>query len=174
MNCISKINLISLIIVVIALFSCSKEKDYPPEPVIEYKNFIYDNNAKEGNLIIGFTDGDGDIGLKPDQNYPPYDSSSIYHYNFYIHIFKKVNGTYLPFVIFNTSTQQNDTIVFKYRIQYIEPVSANGSLKGELNTKMDIGLMLPYLNNDTVLFKAYIYDRALHKSNIINTSDLKF
>lgn len=170
----SKLYIFLLLIVIIGIFSCSKEKEYPILPVIEYKSFFYDNITQKGNMVIGFTDGDGDIGLYSNQIYPPYDTTSIYHYNFYINIQEKINGSFVPFVIFNQITQQYDTVTFKYRIPYIEPVSANGSLKGELSTKLDIDLMLPFLNSDTIRFEAYIFDRKLNKSNIIVSSEIIF
>ncbi len=174
MKLTSKLSIILILLVFVILFSCSKEKEYPVIPDIKYNQFFYNSSNEEGNLIIGFTDGDGDIGLTSNHIFPPFDSTSIYHYNFYIDIYEKINGIYKRFVVFNSSTQQNDTIVFKYRIPFIEPVSANGSLKGEFTTKINIGLMLPFLHTDTLMFKAYIYDRALHKSNVINTPDFVF
>ncbi len=156
------------------LFSCKKEKEYPVTPVIEYKEFLYNPVSQEGQFVFKFTDGDGDIGLKQSDIYFPFDTSSIYYNNLFIHIYEKINGVFQPFYIFNSITQKNDTIVFKYRIPYIEPVSANGSLKGELETKMDIFLMLPFLHSDTLQFEAYIYDRQLHKSNIIRSTDILF
>ncbi len=174
LNSTSKLYFIFLIFAIGLLFSCSKEKNYPVEPIIEYKEFIYNYNTQKASLVISFTDGDGDIGLRSDQIYPPFDSTSIYHYNYYIYIYEKINGNFIPFVVFNPSTQQNDTIIFKYRIPYIEPVSANGSLKGEFSTRLDIDLMLPYLHSDTVKFDAYIYDRKLHKSNTISTAEIVF
>ena len=166
----SKIYIFAVLIVFLMLFSCKKEKEYPVIPTIEYKEFLYTPSSSDGFFVFKFTDGDGDIGLQQSDNYPPFDTSSFFYNNFYIHIYEKVNGNYQPFTIFNTTTQQNDTIVFPYRIPYIEPISANGSLKGELETKIDVGLMRPYLQSDTVQFKAYIIDRTLHKSNIIRTT----
>ncbi len=170
----SKLYFILVIITIFGIFSCSKEKEYPIEPVIEYKNYINDITNQKAYLVIGFTDGDGDIGLYSDQIYPPFDSTSIYHYNLYINIFEKIGGQFKPFVVFNQNTQQNDTIVFKYRIPFIEPVSANGSVKGEFTTKLDVDLMQPYLHSDTVKFEIYIYDRKLHKSNVVTSSELYF
>ncbi|MFZ4741225.1 MAG: hypothetical protein ACOYLE_08680 [Bacteroidales bacterium] len=170
----SKIYFFVILVLATLLFSCKKEKEYPVVPAIEYKEFLYNTITQEGDFVFKFTDGDGDIGLKQSDNYPPFDTTSYYYNNFYIHIYERINGKYLPFVFFNSITQQNDTIIFKYRIPYIEPVSANGSLKGELKTKIGVGLMLPYLHSDTLQFEAYIYDRKLHKSNIIRTPDIIF
>jgi len=170
----SKIKYFAVVLYLFVLFSCKKEEDYPVIPAIEYKAFLYDAAQQQGYFIFKFTDGDGDIGLQQYHTYPPFDTASYYYNNFFIHVYERINGVYQPFIIFNTTTQQNDTIVFKYRIPYIEPVSANGSLKGELQTNLDIGLMLPYLHTDTIQFEAYIFDRKLHKSNTIRTADIIF
>ena len=156
------------------LFSCKKEKDYPVIPAIEYKEFLYNPVLQEGNFVIKFTDGDGDIGLKQSDTFPPFDATSYYYNNFCLYIYERINGTYQYLTVFNTTTQQNDIKFFPYRIPYIEPVSANGSLKGELKTEINIGLMLPFLHSDTLQFEAYIFDRQLHKSNTIRTPDIIF
>lgn len=163
-----------LVISLLMLFSCSKEKNYSTIPFIEYKGIDYNPLSSEAFLKISFQDGDGDLGLYTWQNQPPFDTGSIYHYNYYVHIFEKINGIFVPFKIFNNITQQYDTIVFKYRIPYIEPVSMNRSIKGEFHTKMDLGLMLPFLHSDTLKFEMYIYDRKLHKSNLASSPELLF
>ncbi|MFZ4414636.1 MAG: hypothetical protein ACOYOV_16250 [Bacteroidales bacterium] len=170
----SKIYILTLLMFILFLFSCKKEKVYPVIPVIEYKEFLYNPGLQEGSFVFKFTDGDGDIGLRQSDTYPPFDTNSIYYNNFYIHIYEKVNDTFQPLTIFNLATQKNDTFVFKYRIPYIDPVSANGSLKGELETRLNIGLMLPFLHSDTLQFEAYLFDRQLHKSNVIRTPDIRF
>ncbi len=169
----SKINFFVVLIVFVMLFSCKKEKEYPVIPAIEYKEFLYTPSSSDGYFVFKFTDGDGDIGLKQSDIYPPFDTSSIYYYNFYVYVYEKINGNYYPLTVFNTTTQQNDTIPpSPYRIPYIEPISANGSLKGELETKINMDLMLPHLHSNILQFEAYIFDRQLHKSNVIRTPDI--
>jgi hypothetical protein len=170
----SKIKYFAIVLCLIVLFSCKKEESYPVIPSIVYKEFIYDAAQQEGYFVFKFTDGDGDIGLHQYDTYPPFDTTSYFYNNFFIHVYERINGVYKPFILFNTTTQQNDTIIFKYRIPYIDPVSSNGSLKGELQTKLDIGLMLPYLHTDSILFEAYIFDRQLHRSNTIRSTDIVF
>jgi hypothetical protein len=48
-------------------YSCEKESDFPPEPVITDINFDLDKY----HLIVEFTDGDGDFGItQGDPNFP--------------------------------------------------------------------------------------------------------
>ncbi len=163
-----------LITSTIVIFSCNKEKNFSEIPFIEFKGLEYNLSSGASILKISFQDGDGDIGLYSWQNQPPFDTNSIFHYNYYVHVFEKINGVFQPLKIFNNITQQYDTIIFKYRIPYIEPVSANGSVKGEFHTKMDLGLMKPFIHSDTLKFEMYIYDRKLHKSNLATTPELLF
>ena len=72
------------------LVSCIKKEDYPDIPSIEFKSFSKINNGlgydDKGLLVISFTDGDGDIGLGSQEIQPPYDTASMYYYNFF-HLF---------------------------------------------------------------------------------------
>ncbi len=156
------------------LLSCSREQTYPPVPFLEFKDYAVSQDNTQGLFTVKFTDGDGNVGLDDTDNYSPFDTASYYYHNFFINVFVKKNGVYKPFTIYNTQTQNYDTIVFKYRIARIAPVSLNGSLKGEIQTAIDISLMRPYLVNDTVIFKALLYDRALNKSNIVSSNDIYF
>ena len=59
------------------LFSaCTKHEVYSVIPAIEYKSFekIPSNTGADNKayMTITFTDGDGDIGLNPEDTFPPY------------------------------------------------------------------------------------------------------
>ena len=170
----SKVSFLFGIAAFILLLSCSREQTYPVVPYLEFKDFAVSSDYSQGLFTCKFTDGDGDVGLNESDNYTPFDTSSYYYNNFFINVFVKKKGKYEYFTVFNTQTQNYDTIVFKYRIKRIDPVSANGSLKGEIQTVLDIGLMTPYLKNDTVVFKAFLYDRKLNKSNVVQSNDIYF
>ncbi len=170
----SKVSFLFGLAAIILLLSCSREQNYPNAPYLEFKDFAVSSDYSQGLFTVKFTDGDGDVGLNDIDINPPFDTSSYYYNNFFINVFVKKNGKYDYFTVFNTQTQNYDTIVFKYRIKRIDAVSANGSLKGEIQTVLDIGLMAPYLKNDTIVFKAFLYDRALHKSNIATSYDIYF
>jgi hypothetical protein len=55
--------------------SCKKDKNsFPIEPVLEYKSFeAY--SKYEAFMVLKFTDGDGDIGLKTSDTTGIYDKS---------------------------------------------------------------------------------------------------
>ena len=56
------------------------------------------------------------------------------------------------------------------RIPYIFHAGKDQSLSGDIIMHLDF-LGFPF-NNDTLRFDAYIYDRALHKSNTVTTSEI--
>jgi hypothetical protein len=170
----SKISFLFGLVAFILLLSCSREQTYPVVPYLEFKSYAVSSDNTQGLFTVSFTDGDGDVGLDDTDTISPFDTSNYYYNNFFINVFVKKNGLYNYLTVFNTQTQNNDTIIFKYRIARINPVSSNGSLNGTIQTAIDISLMAPYLKGDTIVFRAFLYDRALHKSNVVQSNDIYF
>ncbi|MEI6764729.1 MAG: hypothetical protein WCM76_03745 [Bacteroidota bacterium] len=145
--------------------ACKKKETYPIEPHIEFMSFTKVQNSTgiddKGKLKISFTDGDGDVGLRPEDTIAPYDTSSRYHYNFFITYYEKQKGVYkevhLP--VSNNS-----------RIPDLTPSGDDKSLNGEIEIELFINN--PFSQYDTIRFDAAIADRALHESNIITTPDI--
>ncbi len=152
---ISKIHFF-LLAVIISLPSCIERHQYPIEPVIELKNFyIITDTIPEtdtGVIVIGFTDGDGDIGLDAEDTLYPYNSGGNYYYNFLMNIYKK---------------QGNDTLRIPYnlRIPPINPDDYDQNLKGDIF--IEITIIRSLFPDNKFQFEAFIYDRKLHKSNVI-------
>lgn len=74
-----KIKTLSVILMVLVtgLTSCFDESNFPDEPRITFNDVIFkdigdNNDADSLILFIDFEDGDGDLGLDPDENAPPY------------------------------------------------------------------------------------------------------
>jgi hypothetical protein len=143
------------------LSSCMKKEVYPDIPEIAFQSFVtqFDSGmyAKRGFLTISFKDGNGDIGLRPDQKNPPYDTGSIYYYNYIIDYYEKQNGKFVK-------VELNPT--YNARIPYLTPDDPNKAIKGII---VDTLTLNPTPVFDTVKFKFYIYDRALNKSNVDST-----
>lgn len=155
-----------LLFISTAIFSsCRDENTFPAEPQITFKDMVKKTTAQgideSADLVISFTDGDGDIGLSSRDTAPPYDPSSIYYYNFYIKYFVKQNGVFNELQLLIPSHQ---------RIPFIENDNRNKALNGDII--MNISFFGFTFNNDTVRFEAFIYDRALHKSNTVTTSEI--
>lgn len=164
-------NIISVLIVIIVVLSCKKDKNsFPIEPVIEYKSFeAY--SKYEALMVLKFTDGDGDIGLKTSDTVGIYDKSSPYYYNLYIKAFYKGNdGVFKDTVIYDLITNKIDTGLITQRIQFVEKTTKEDYLKGEFQINLN-GYRQSSLHK-AIKYKIYFYDRAQHKSNVIETPEL--
>ena len=180
MKHLSKIAII-LIVVWIVFPSCKKKEEYPIIPFIDFMSFTKwsDRGIRNGQeysidtaltLKISFTDGDGDVGL-PDDTMPPFNPSGEYYYNYIITYMEKKSGQWKYYLVFNSITQQFDTINFNSRIPWLTPDGGNKAIKGEIELLMKI-LRPVDSNYDTIRFDAFIYDRSFHKSNVIRTPEM--
>jgi len=157
------INVSLLLIVVGLLFSsCTKPEIYPNTPVIKYKSFekipTTTGIDNKGYLTISFTDGDGDVGLKPEDTLPPYNLGSKYYYNFFIDYYEQQGDTFVKIDLPITNNS---------RIPYIEPNLAEFGIKGEIEIEIYFNNIMS--NSDSIKYEMYIVDRALNKSNVVMT-----
>ncbi len=157
----------ALLAVAGSLLSCDMP-DYPPEPRIEfqgYERYTVTTGDSALVLVFSFEDGDGDLGLDPQDTFPPFNLGSPYYYNIYTFYYEKIGGQFQEVTISEFST---DTIRFHGRFPRLDKQYPDRYLKGTLRYK------LPYFlprKSDTVRFRVFIYDRALHRSNEILTPE---
>jgi len=169
-----KISLILSILVVLAVISCRRIEEFPPEPAISFMEFekifnetdsIYDR----GILKFEFTDGDGDLGLGDADTFPPFNPGSKYYYNLIIDYFEVRNGVETPVYLtfYNAVTEEFDTVYLSARIPLLTPRGSNKALSGEIN---DTLFIYNYASDfDTLFLEFMIVDRALHESNTERT-----
>lgn len=169
-----KISLILCALAVLAVISCKRMEEYPPEPSISFMDFekifnetdsIYDR----GILKFEFEDGDGDIGLAKYDTFPPFSPGSKYYYNLMIDYFEVRNGVETPvwLTFYNSETELYDTIYLSARIPLLTPKGSNKALTGEI---YDTIFIYNYFSDfDTLFLKFKIVDRALHESNVERT-----
>ncbi len=142
-----------------------KKESYSDVPQIGFASYynIFDTTkiAKKGVLTITFQDGDGDIGLNSWDIFPPYDSASIYFYNYYVDLYYKRNGTFVKDTTLNPPLYT--------RIPNLTPDDPNKAIKGYI---VDTIPLNPHPLYDTIQFSMFIYDRALHKSNVVTTPEI--
>ncbi len=140
--------------------SCIDRVEYPKEPFIAFENFFIiqdqSDSTEKGVIMISFTDGDGDIGLEEKDTIYPFHSDGDYYYNYIMNIFKK---------------QGNDTVRLPYnmRIPPINPDDYEQNLKGEIYIDIPLDIIRSVLPDNKFQFEAFIYDRALHRSNTITS-----
>lgn len=145
----------------ILLSGCLKTEEFPSTPAIKFKSFEFFGDS--ASLVVSFTDGDGDVGLDASDNAPPYDTSSIYYYNFFLRYSEKVNNVW-------QNVQFEDSIF--YRIPRITPTGQNKTLEGEIAVAIDPFPLFITGNSDTVRYSVEMVDRALNRSNRVFTADI--
>jgi hypothetical protein len=125
----------------------------------EFKRF----NSDSAWFIFSFTDGDGDIGLRTTDTISPFHIEGDHYYNFYMDYYEKQNGEFVKIIL---------PIPFSYRIPYITPKGKNKAMEGEIIVRIPFQFMDISSPFDTIKYSAFIYDRALHKSNVIETAEI--
>lgn len=156
---------------VLSFFACEKPEEYPLVPAIEFKTIysesyynpadseIYDTKVF---VTVSFTDGDGDIGYhsrESGRNDAIFDDpTSQYFNNFIVKTLILQNGLW----------NSIDTPI-SARIPYLTPEGANKALRGEILREFTVPVPL---DNDTLRYEIFIYDRQLHQSNTISTSSI--
>ncbi len=156
-----KRNIYILAFIAILLFGCNnKEISYPPEPQIDFtKMYVIDsvdalgNKIKIYDIFFNIIDGDYDFGLKDSDTTGIFSHDSTYYNNLFITYYVYSNGGWRIL----------DVPSSNYRIPYVPPQGLNKYFKAEIDVK--IALQIGFLSVDSLKFKFYVVDKALHKSN---------
>jgi hypothetical protein len=156
--------LIVILIFIFILDSCRKIEQVSPIPHISFKSFtVFDsidplgNFTKGGRLKFNFEDGDGDLGLKPEQ------PDSI---NLFFSTYKKIGG-----LMVQITDTTDPVIAYKYRIPYMERLGQNKILKGTISVAF-LYLFYEPRDSNIIRYDFYIKDRALNVSNVASTSEI--
>lgn len=156
-----KLQIYIIVISGLIIGACQKFEEYPEIPEISYAGFLVlkDNNGADslGLLNISYTDGDGDIGLNENDTLPPF------KYNYFLDIYQRVDDTLRKIILPDTNVN------FNGRIPVLTPDGAHKAIKGNIEMELELFMMIPFLESDTVAFEIYIMDRSLHKSNTVRS-----
>jgi len=160
------------------LWSCSRMQSYSEIPEIHFKKIAFADSihpdlgyiGKIAFLSFSFIDGDGDLGVKPEEknadgtNKPGGGVSRIY----YTWHKKLPDRTYEPFQ-FPVTGEITISSEIPYRDVMDKSEAQNKTLKGSIEVK----LMTPINPQgiDTMRIEFYIVDRAKNKSNVDHTPD---
>jgi hypothetical protein len=161
---------IAILFIFINSLGCSSEiGPFPNEPFIALKGPITKLIGPDGKdsiiqITFDFTDGDGDIGLGTFDTMVPYNFGSAYFYNLLVDVKQQIDGKMKP-IQYDVI---DDTVNFNSRIPIITPTGKEKAIEGEftLNIYADMNART---QPDSVKFSLFIYDRAKHKSNVIET-----
>lgn len=170
---------IFIMVIAILLASCQKKIEYPVEPAITYQGIGYVIDADsvltgEVVLSIGYTDGDGDLGLDDADTLYPFGPNDPHYYNLIIDYLKWDGSTFVetPLLSWNQQSQSYDTVSFNARFKRLVFDDEEAAISGIIDYKMMV--YNPLSPNDTIKFKIKIIDRALHESNVIETDAIWF
>lgn len=147
-----------------SIYSCKKDNVYPIEPEIEFSEVNYIQGFQDTvDIVISFTDGDGDIGLDQGDTLSPYNNnpSNYYYSNFYLNYFENIDGVWEEYTPIDTNANP-----VGYRIPNITPQGQNKSLKGIIQVGLRMSPVLP----DSFYVEIVLIDRALHISNVVEST----
>lgn len=158
---------ILLFCLVLFVVSCFKQEEYPLEPIIRFIDFQIVEET--GRIIIEFTDGDGDIGLREDEIFSPYNPESYFYHNMYITYWEKDDSEGWKI----GTTDSGDTIVFPYRIKPFTNSEKDKPIKGTIEVMLEPLYYNPFSNqNDTIRYSIVLIDRSLNISNELITPEI--
>ncbi len=174
------------ILSIILLFTtCKKKEIYSSIPLIEYKNALFYKSSSgiDSIMVLAFTfkDGDGDIGLDQSDTFYPYQAdrdrynkaTNPYHYNLNIDYYELIDNKFsmiLQELEPDSVPPIYDTLKYNFRIENITPEGRDKAIRGDIEVQIYPNPQ-PFAK-DTVKYKFYIYDRALNKSNTVETPSL--
>lgn len=151
---IKQLSQISVLALALTFSSCLKKDEFPIEPSITFKSFdqYVDAKGKDvATLTLGFTDGDGDIGVK---------DTSIS--NLFLRYYEKQNGK----MVFRDLPD-----AFNYRVPDVTPTSKKKSVTGEIS--LDLTFYYdPFSKYDTIQYEVFVRDQAGHESNHVFTNEI--
>lgn len=173
-----KKNLIyTLLLLALGYASCIEKPVYPTEPVIAYKDLIrYGLNPLQPDsveVVVSFTDNEGDIGLDQADTHSIFKDGNIrlvYYYD------SASTGTWAAWDTSEASTDPFDTLIYFYRVPPVLPEGDPAEpMKGLIYVKLftkDNGIST--IVHDRIKFGVYMFDKAEHKSNVIETPPFDF
>ena len=144
---------------------CLPDPAYPDEPEVTFVSFeLQADGSRE--LIIQFTDGDGDLGLSQADTMPPFCASCDFHQNLHCDYQEWRNGDWFEIFLDPNAGQ----IPFYYRVPNAQPSGQEPALNGTIAVDMSTW----YLSSsyDSLRFRITLFDRALNASNEVFTPPL--
>lgn len=94
-----------------------------------------------------------------------------FHNNLYVNYFKKKNGEYFETTIDEDIANECNRVPLNLRFPIFDPERLGKPTVGSITYFNVSRGLVNFLANDTFKIQFYIYDRALNKSNIVETGD---
>lgn len=166
--------------VCLLLFACTSEPDFSVIPAISFNDIKVFTSASQGLLgvskkdsviiTVDYQDGDGDLGFTPDELIRLKKTTGDSLQTFLVEIFVKRNGIFLKS---NPKEKFGGNFPIRFK-QGTKTGPIEGSMNYSVNFEYSVFQGIPYLKgkNDTIKFAVQIKDRALNKSNIVETTPI--
>ncbi len=154
---------LAILFTIVLFIGCKKRDPEPVPPVITFMDAQFSTDKSYSIIGFEFYDGDGDLGLRQEENL------GEQQFNVFVNYYEKINGIWVlksPVITWNTTEAKFDTTELHLRLPFLENEEKR-ALEGE--TKLDL---LYDFNADTFRYEISIKDRALHTSNVITTTEL--
>ncbi len=161
--------------------SCLKEPSYSTTPEISFASIDHKRYTINGGLVdsvhvtINFQDGDGDLGLSSTEGTSAPYTPTYYGANFYATPFVKntQSGRFDSLKTYRPTLQLKKNYLYE-RFDHISTTTDNRAapLRGTLTRSYRFVPGSQFLPGDEVRFTVSIYDRALHRSNEIETTSI--
>ena len=145
----------------VLLAGCLPRLEFPDEPTLRFADFV---PASDGSAImtLGFTDGDGNVGLGQTDTLPPVCSTCEHHFNL-VGEYQEWNG--------EAWDTPNLLIPYAYRVPVATPTGSSPALDGTLELVMP-SWHLWGTEADSIRFLWTLWDRDLNPSNRAATPGL--
>lgn len=142
---------------------------YTIDPLGTRKPFSEEDNRPGYNCTNYIISSFSDLGVGQDTFYI---QQNEFHYNLHVTILRKRNGTYSPVNYAEASGNADCALAsFNGRIPIFEEDNIGRTLKGNISYSMRSSGHKIVLARDTFKIRFYMYDRALHPSNVVETPD---
>ncbi len=133
------------VFILLLIVGCERDKDFPDTPVLTIREFTKTSDAT-AVWRLGFTDGDGDVGVR---------ENSLDTSNFIVSIFSIKNG------------QDSALSALNYRVPIVENIRTIKGIEGEIRFDIDGLDFIKAVNIDSIYYQGYLQDRAGNNSNIV-------
>ena len=157
----------STLLASILLASCLKPETFPDEPIIKFESFTPFSDS--GEIVISFTDGDGNIGLAESDTTGEFSSTKRYHHNLFVKYFEKIDGIGWQ----QGKDLAGEDITFLYRIPTLTPSGKNKALKGSIKVMIEPTYYNPLSpDSDSIKYYITLADRNFNESNIDESPEI--
>ncbi len=155
------------------LFSCNKETQTNAVPVISFEAYerFLNSEGKDSLLVvkIKFKDENGDIGYREADTLYPFALGDPYFFNLRCEAFDVTSGNKGIMLDLN-----GDTVTYNQRLRDITPAGRNKSISGTMEIRIDYFILkISGLSPKALAFNIMLSDRALNKSNTLETETIK-